>query len=87
MPNLDGQDEERAKPHKPFCPKCGSTDIRVSQSHKTLDDLLRSFSLKPFRCRSCRKRFYLRRPEEPEDSALEAQSQPAEEISRSGGAS
>jgi hypothetical protein len=34
-----------------------------------MDFLLRSFSLRPFRCRSCRKRFYLRKPseDEPED--------------------
>ena len=55
-------DEQLEESHKPFCPKCGSTDIRMSQTHRTLDFLLKSFSLRPHRCRSCRKRFYLRKP-------------------------
>ena len=55
-------DDEHEESHKPFCPRCGSTDIRVSQTQRTLDFLLKSFSLKPYRCRSCRKRFYLRKP-------------------------
>lgn len=63
MSNLD-EDDEIAEPHKPFCPKCGSTDIRVSQTHRMLDFLLLSFSLRPHRCRSCRKRFYMRKPGE-----------------------
>jgi hypothetical protein len=29
-----------------------------------MDFLLKSFSLRPFRCRSCRKRFYMRKPVE-----------------------
>jgi len=62
MSNID-EEEQPAEPRKPFCPKCGSTDIRGSQSHRMLDFLLKSFSRRPYRCRSCRKRFYLRRPE------------------------
>ena len=64
MANLDDDesDEQLGESHKPFCPKCGSTDIRMSQTHRTLDFLLKSFRLKPHRCRSCRKRFYLRKP-------------------------
>ena len=65
MSNID-DDVQPAEPHKPFCPKCGSTDIRGSQSHRTMDFLLKSFSLRPYRCRSCRKRFYLRKPADPE---------------------
>ena len=38
----------------------------MSQTHKALDFLLKSFSLRPYRCRSCRKRFYLRKPSAPE---------------------
>jgi hypothetical protein len=66
MANLDDEDELPQGSHKPFCHKCGSTDIRGSQTHHMLDFLLKSFSLKPYRCRSCRKRFYLRKPAEPE---------------------
>ena len=65
MSNID-EDEQPVESHKPFCPKCGSTDIRGSQTHRAIDFLLKSFSLKPYRCRSCRKRFYLRKPAEPE---------------------
>ena len=79
MSNIDERDEgdQVEEPHKPFCPKCGSTDIRASQSHRTMDFLLSSFSLRPYRCRSCRKRFYLRKqgehvvdvPEHDDDDA------------------
>ena len=62
----DREDPLPEESHKPFCPKCGSTDIRGSQTHRMLDFLLKSFSLKPHRCRSCRKRFYLRKPGEPD---------------------
>jgi len=65
MANLDDEEQLPEESHKPFCPKCGSTDIRGSQTHRTLDFLFKSFSLKPHRCRSCRKRFYLRKPGEP----------------------
>lgn len=61
-PEEEQDDEQLEDSHKPFCPKCGSTDIRMSQTHRTLDFLLKSFSLRPHRCRSCRKRFYLRKP-------------------------
>jgi hypothetical protein len=66
MANLEDEDERPEESQKPFCPKCGSMDIRGSQTQHTLDFLLRSFSLKPYRCRSCRKRFYLRKPSKPE---------------------
>ena len=63
---MDQGDGLAEPPRKPFCTRCGSTDIRESKSHKMIDFLLQSFSLRPFRCRSCRKRFYLRRPAEPD---------------------
>ena len=67
MANLEAESQEHSEEsHKPFCRKCGSTDIRMSQTHKALDFLLKSFSLRPYRCRSCRKRFYLRKPSVPE---------------------
>jgi hypothetical protein len=67
MSNTGEADKQPDQPHKPFCPKCGSTDIRESQSHRMMDFLLKSFSLYPHRCRSCRKRFYLRKRGEPDD--------------------
>ena len=45
---------------RPFCPKCGSVDIRESLRHRTLDSLMAVFSLRPRRCRTCRKRFFVR---------------------------
>jgi hypothetical protein len=65
MANIE-EDAQPEESHKPFCPKCGSTDIRASQTQRMLDHLLVTFSLRPHRCRSCRKRFYLRTPAAPE---------------------
>ena len=59
---------ELEESHKPFCPKCGSTDIRGSHAHHALDYLLRTFGRQPYRCRSCRRRFYLRKPADPEQA-------------------
>ena len=67
MAHHDEEDLELEETRRPFCPKCGSTDIRGSQTHRTLDYLLKTFSLRPYRCRSCRKRFYLRKPAEKID--------------------
>ena len=64
MPDYDDDDQGLEEgSHKPFCPKCGSIDIRVSHSERMLDFLLKTFSRAPYRCRSCRKRFYLRPPD------------------------
>jgi predicted RNA-binding Zn-ribbon protein involved in translation (DUF1610 family) len=41
------------------CPKCGSSDIRRARSEGALSAFLRIFGRWPFRCRSCRRRFYL----------------------------
>jgi uncharacterized protein with PIN domain len=48
------QAEERLK-----CPKCGSPDIRRSHSEGVVPAVLRMVGRWPFRCRSCRSRFYL----------------------------
>ena len=40
------------------CPKCGSIDIRRSQSESFFATLALIFGRWPFRCRSCRKQFY-----------------------------
>jgi CheY-like chemotaxis protein len=40
------------------CGRCGSLDIRPSKSRNALDILLACLLLSPFRCRTCRERFY-----------------------------
>jgi hypothetical protein len=51
-------DEERYS-----CPKCGSQDVRRSHGEGVVPFLLRILGRRPFRCRSCRARFY--RPGSP----------------------
>jgi predicted RNA-binding Zn-ribbon protein involved in translation (DUF1610 family) len=41
------------------CPKCGSADIRRSKNEGVVAAFLRIFGRWPYRCRSCRSRFYL----------------------------
>jgi hypothetical protein len=48
------------------CPKCGSPDVRRSKSEGLLAAMARMFGRWPFRCRSCRIRFY-RRADPPTD--------------------
>lgn len=40
------------------CPKCGSTDVRRSKAEGFWDAMRRLTRRWPFRCRSCRRRFY-----------------------------
>jgi len=40
------------------CPKCGSADVRRSHSEGVLAGVLRILGRWPFRCRSCRSRFF-----------------------------
>jgi hypothetical protein len=40
------------------CPKCGWSNIRKSFEPHTFDRVLRLLFLKPFRCRTCRHRFF-----------------------------
>jgi hypothetical protein len=42
------------------CPKCGARDVRRSSNKQFGDDFMSLFSLAPFRCRSCRQRFFLK---------------------------
>jgi transposase-like protein len=52
-----------SRPHRRkhgVCPKCGGHDVRRSSNKRVADDFMRLFSLKPFRCRSCRRRFFLK---------------------------
>ena len=47
------------------CPKCKSTRIRRSWPH-VVDNILFPAYIKPYRCESCRNRFYaIKRVEEP----------------------
>lgn len=41
------------------CARCGSTEIRPSNHRNAIDILLACVFIVPFRCRACRKRFYL----------------------------
>jgi hypothetical protein len=41
-----------------FCPNCTSVDVRRSVRKGMFDEFLRLFSIAPFRCRSCRHKFY-----------------------------
>jgi hypothetical protein len=42
---------------QPFCPHCGWHDTRPSHSSNILDMVVRLFGFRPYRCRSCGKRF------------------------------
>ena len=42
---------------RPMCPRCGWRNTRLSHTSGTLDSVLRVFSLRAFRCRSCGNRF------------------------------
>jgi len=55
-------DELQAQTEHPSCPKCGSADVRRSHSEGVLTALLRVLGRWPFRCRSCRSRFYRSAP-------------------------
>ena len=48
------------------CPKCGSPDVRRSHTEGFGAAVLRIFGRWPFRCRSCRSRFY--HPTPPEEN-------------------
>jgi transposase-like protein len=58
-PHSTMSSEERESLHRPpTCPKCGSNDIRRSKSDGFYAAVQRAFGRWPFRCRSCRARFY-----------------------------
>jgi hypothetical protein len=52
----------------PKCPKCGSTDIRRSKSDGFYAVIQRMFGRWPYRCRSCRVRFYRTADAPPEET-------------------
>ena len=43
---------------KMYCPSCGWSDIRPSMRRGVVDWVLSRLDLTPFRCRSCRQRFF-----------------------------
>jgi transposase len=55
-----GEEEEVevvADPERPTCPRCGWHNTRLSHTRDVFDGILRTFSLRAFRCRSCGNRF------------------------------
>ncbi|MCX6627553.1 MAG: hypothetical protein NTW28_07990 [Candidatus Solibacter sp.] len=49
--------EEVTGSERPTCPRCGWHNTRLSHTRSMLDTVLRGFSLRAFRCRSCGNRF------------------------------
>jgi transposase len=54
-------EEEEAEvvsdPARPTCPRCGWHNTRLSHTKDMFEGILRTFSLRAFRCRSCGNRF------------------------------
>jgi predicted RNA-binding Zn-ribbon protein involved in translation (DUF1610 family) len=63
---LEEQPEE-GQPGKHSCPKCGSNDVRRSSREGFLVSIFALVGRWPFRCRSCRSRFFRYAPP-PSDS-------------------
>ena len=49
------------------CPKCGSSDIRRSRVDGIRDSVMRALGRWPFRCRSCRVKFFKAGMPPPDD--------------------
>jgi len=60
-------DRQPVPEERPACPKCGSRDVRRSSGEGALAAMLRILGRWPFRCRSCRSRFFRSSPP-PEDA-------------------
>jgi uncharacterized protein with PIN domain len=56
-PVAEAEVEEAVDPERPRCPRCGWHNTRLSHTKSLLDPLLRPFSFRAFRCRSCGNRF------------------------------
>jgi tRNA(Ile2) C34 agmatinyltransferase TiaS len=58
---IEGLDQEEVEeltdPERPICPRCGWHNTRLSHTRSMVDSVLRAFSLRAFRCRSCGNRF------------------------------
>ena len=55
-----------SKPMRMDCPKCGSPDKRHSISVGFFDAFWRALRYTPYRCRSCRARYFRRQQPEKE---------------------
>lgn len=60
-------EDRNSPPHGLYCPKCGSMDTRRARSDGVLALLAKIFGRYPFRCRSCRTKFYRVSDPPPED--------------------
>jgi len=54
----DPRDLEELKGKNGFCPNCTSTNVRRAYRQGLWEEFLRLFFIAPFRCRSCRHKFY-----------------------------
>jgi hypothetical protein len=52
------EEQDVPNPMKDRCPSCGSYDIRRSSSEGLVAAINNMLGRRPFRCRSCRRRFY-----------------------------
>jgi len=52
------ESDEVVSPFHPTCPRCGWHNTRLSHTKGMLDSLLRTFSIRAYRCRSCANRFH-----------------------------
>jgi ribosomal protein L37AE/L43A len=50
--------EPEGQPDRRACPKCGSNDVRRSSREGVWVAILAMLGRWPFRCRSCRNRFF-----------------------------
>ena len=50
--------ESEAAKIKLYCPKCTSVNVRRTNRSGMWEEFLRLFFIAPFRCRSCRHKFY-----------------------------
>jgi DNA-directed RNA polymerase subunit M/transcription elongation factor TFIIS len=57
--------EEVTNPDRLACPQCGWHNTRLSHTRSMLESILRTFSLRAFRCRSCGNRFRVSAGEHP----------------------
>jgi transposase-like protein len=56
-----------SEPMQMDCPKCGSPDKRHSNSERFFDAFWRALGYTPYRCRSCRARYFRREQEKKAD--------------------
>jgi ribosomal protein L37AE/L43A/uncharacterized coiled-coil protein SlyX len=54
----DRRDIEEHKGGSGYCPNCTSTNVRRAYRQGIWEEFLRLFFIAPFRCRSCRHKFY-----------------------------